>query len=45
MLNETFFWNYSLVGGVFNEKPLNEQKKRFTAKYVGLTEVSKPSGR
>lgn len=32
------------TANVFNERPLIEQKKRFTAKYVGLTEVSKSSG-
>ena len=34
-----------LVGGnAFNEKPYTEQKKCFTAKYVGSSEVTKSSG-
>ncbi|XP_032226738.2 uncharacterized protein LOC5502580 isoform X2 [Nematostella vectensis] len=28
----------------FNEKPLREQKKTFTAKFVGSTDVNKPTG-
>ena len=36
----------SLTGGTsFNEKPYFEQKKCFSAKYVGWTEVDKSSGK
>lgn len=39
-----FLFLISSASSNFNEKPYTEEKKRFTAKYVGSSEVSKPSG-
>ena len=40
--NVPFF--YLVSGSNFNEKVYPDQKKCFTAKYVGSAEVAKPSG-
>ena len=39
-----FFYSFLDSGANFNEKMYPDQKKCFTAKYVGSIEVKKPSG-